>query len=158
VSCGDSHGYHFALFRRHRRWRKGYASHILLLKECRYVKQAGLERLAPDIPFADYGTVKAILKLNAAGRRYLIKDRSSISKGVDVLNAVSDEIDACSYTCSKIQGCVTEGPPRPRQVVDDRLPILTNPGIKASTLTSRKQPWSPRSIQGGLLAFPQRVK
>jgi hypothetical protein len=36
VSCGDSHG----LFRRHRRWRKGDASHILLLQECRYVKQA----------------------------------------------------------------------------------------------------------------------
>jgi hypothetical protein len=34
-----------------------------------------------------------ILLLNAAGRRYLIKDGSSISKGVDVLSAVSDEID-----------------------------------------------------------------
>jgi hypothetical protein len=47
----------------------------------------------PDIPCADDGTVKAILRLNAAGRRYLIKDGSSISKGVDVLSAVSDEID-----------------------------------------------------------------
>jgi hypothetical protein len=47
----------------------------------------------PDIPCADFGTVKAILRLNAAGRRYLIKDGSSISKGVDVLSVVSDEID-----------------------------------------------------------------
>jgi hypothetical protein len=57
------------------------------------MKNYGLERLVPDIPCADFGTVKAILRLNAAGRRYLIKDGSSISKGVDVLSAVSDEID-----------------------------------------------------------------
>jgi hypothetical protein len=57
------------------------------------MKNYGLERLVPDSPFADNGTVKAIFKLNAAGRRYLIKDGSSISKGVDVLSAVSDEID-----------------------------------------------------------------
>ena len=56
-------------------------------------KNYGLERLVPDIPCADDGTVKAILRLNAAGRRYLIKDGSSISKGVEVLSAVSDEID-----------------------------------------------------------------
>jgi hypothetical protein len=58
------------------------------------MKNYGLERLVPDIPCADDGTVKAILRLNAAGRRYLIKDGSSISKGVDVLSAVSDEIDS----------------------------------------------------------------
>jgi hypothetical protein len=57
------------------------------------MKNYGLERLVPDIPCADDGTVKAILRLNAAGRRYLIKDGSCISKGVDVLSAVSDEID-----------------------------------------------------------------
>jgi hypothetical protein len=57
------------------------------------MKNFGLERLEPDIPCADDGTVKAILRLNRAGRRYLIKDGSSISKGVDVLSAVSDEID-----------------------------------------------------------------
>jgi hypothetical protein len=57
------------------------------------MKNYGLERLVPDIPCADFGTVKAILRLNAAGRRYLIKDGSSISRGVDVLSAVSDEID-----------------------------------------------------------------
>jgi hypothetical protein len=56
-------------------------------------KNYGLERLVPDIPCKDDGTVKAILRLNRAGRRYLIKDGSSISKGVEVLSAVSDKID-----------------------------------------------------------------
>jgi hypothetical protein len=37
--------------------------------------------------------VEAILRLNAAGRRYLAQDGSSISKGVQVLSAVSNEID-----------------------------------------------------------------
>jgi hypothetical protein len=57
------------------------------------MKNYGLERLVPEIPCADDGTVKAILRLNRAGRRYLIKVGSSVSKGVDVLSAVSDEID-----------------------------------------------------------------
>jgi hypothetical protein len=35
----------------------------------------------------------AILRLNAAGRRYLIEGGSSISKGVEVLSAVSNEIN-----------------------------------------------------------------
>jgi hypothetical protein len=35
----------------------------------------------------------AILRLNGAGRRYLIEDGSSISKGVDVLSAVGSDID-----------------------------------------------------------------
>jgi hypothetical protein len=57
------------------------------------MKNYGLERLVPGISSSDDGTVQAILRLNAAGRRYLIKDASSISKGVDVLSAVSNEID-----------------------------------------------------------------
>jgi hypothetical protein len=57
------------------------------------MKNYGLQCLKPAIPCADDGIVKAILRLNRAGRRYLIKDGSSISKGVDVLSAVSDEID-----------------------------------------------------------------
>jgi hypothetical protein len=56
-------------------------------------KNYGLEHLEPNITYADDRTVKAILRLNWAGRRYLIEDGSSISKGVDVLSAVSDEID-----------------------------------------------------------------
>jgi hypothetical protein len=39
------------------------------------------------------GDVGAMLRLNAAGRRYLIEDGSSISKGVEVLCAVSNEIN-----------------------------------------------------------------
>jgi hypothetical protein len=39
------------------------------------------------------GDVGAILRLNEAGRRYLIEDGSSISKGVEVLSSVSDEIN-----------------------------------------------------------------
>jgi hypothetical protein len=35
-----------------------------------------LEHLAPDISCVDDGLVKAILKLNGAGRRYLIEDGS----------------------------------------------------------------------------------
>jgi hypothetical protein len=54
------------------------------------MKNFGLEQL---VPATDDRTVKAIFRLNAAGRQYLIKDGSSISKGVDVLSAISDEID-----------------------------------------------------------------
>mgnify|MGYP000426576692 CR=1 FL=1 len=57
------------------------------------MKQYGREGLVPEVPCAEDGTGKAILRLNGAGRQYLIKDGSSISKGVDVLSAVSDEID-----------------------------------------------------------------
>jgi hypothetical protein len=57
------------------------------------MKNYGLERLAPKIRCADDETVKAILKLNRAGRRYLIKDGSSVSKGVEVLIAVNDDIN-----------------------------------------------------------------
>jgi hypothetical protein len=48
-------------------------------------------KMLPDIRPA--GDVGAILRLNAAGRRYLIQDGSSISKGVDVLSSVSMDID-----------------------------------------------------------------
>jgi hypothetical protein len=59
-------------------------------------KDYGLEHLEPEIRCADYSldpTVKAILRLNGAGRRYLIEDGSSVSKGVDVLSAVNDDIN-----------------------------------------------------------------
>jgi hypothetical protein len=57
------------------------------------MKNFGLEHVVPDIPCIDDRTIRAILRLNGAGRRYLIKDGSSISKGVKVLSAISDEID-----------------------------------------------------------------
>jgi hypothetical protein len=58
------------------------------------MKNYGLEHLVPDICcLADDRAVKAIFRLNSVGRRYLIEDGSSISKGVDVLSAVSDDIN-----------------------------------------------------------------
>jgi hypothetical protein len=53
----------------------------------------GLQRLVPSMSCADDRKIRAILRLNGAGRRYLIEDESSISKGVDVLSAVSDDIN-----------------------------------------------------------------
>jgi hypothetical protein len=51
-----------------------------------------LERL-PDIDQKDLsGDLGAILRLNEAGRRYLIEDGSSISKGVEVLSRVNIDI------------------------------------------------------------------
>jgi hypothetical protein len=90
------------------------------------MKNYGLERLSPAIPCADDGTVKAILRLNRAGRRYLIKDGSSISKGVDVLSAVSDEID-CVFLhllenpslCDRRSAETTTGRRRPSANLDD---------------------------------------
>jgi hypothetical protein len=56
-------------------------------------KNYGLERL-PDINENDLaGDVGAILRLNGAGRRYLIEDGSSISKGVEVLIGVNNDIN-----------------------------------------------------------------
>jgi hypothetical protein len=49
--------------------------------------------LVPDIPCADDRTVQAIMRLNRVGRWYLIKDGYSISKGINVLSAVTYEID-----------------------------------------------------------------
>jgi hypothetical protein len=39
------------------------------------------------------GDIGAILQLNAAGRRYLIEHGSSVSKGVDVLSRVNNDIN-----------------------------------------------------------------
>jgi hypothetical protein len=48
----------------------------------------------PDIDLVnEAGDVSAILRLNEAGRRYLIEDGSSISKGVEVLSSLNDEIN-----------------------------------------------------------------
>jgi hypothetical protein len=42
--------------------------------------------------------VRAILRLNEVGRRYLVLDESSISKGVEVLSRVNDDIN-----CGKLR-------------------------------------------------------
>jgi hypothetical protein len=46
---------------------------------------------------------------NRAGRFGLIKDGSSISKGVDVLSAVSDEIDCVFLHLLENQTCGQKG-------------------------------------------------
>jgi hypothetical protein len=55
-------------------------------------KNYGLE----DFPGLRHGPgdIRSILKLNRAGRRYLVQDGSSISKGVDVLSRVSNDINS----------------------------------------------------------------
>jgi hypothetical protein len=56
-------------------------------------KNYALESL-PDIDLDnDAGDVGAMLRLNVAGRRYLIGDGSSISKGVEVLSRVNNDIN-----------------------------------------------------------------
>jgi hypothetical protein len=40
------------------------------------------------------GDIRSIFELNRAGRRYLVQDGSSISKGVDVLSRVNDDINS----------------------------------------------------------------
>jgi hypothetical protein len=57
------------------------------------MKNYGLECFVPEIRCAQDRTIKAIFRLNSAGRRYLIEDESSISKGVDVLSVVNDDIN-----------------------------------------------------------------
>jgi hypothetical protein len=56
-------------------------------------KNYSLERL-PNTNFRNLERdVDAYLRLNEAGRRYLIEDGSSVSKGVEVLSVVSNEIN-----------------------------------------------------------------
>jgi hypothetical protein len=57
-------------------------------------KNYTLESL-PDINLEDEARdVGSILRLNEAGRRYLIEDGSSISKGVEVLSRVRNDINS----------------------------------------------------------------
>jgi hypothetical protein len=51
-----------------------------------------LWKVLPEIDMENRaGDVRPILRLNAAGRRYLVPDGSSISKGVKVLSSVNDD-------------------------------------------------------------------
>jgi hypothetical protein len=87
-------------------------------------KNFGLERLVPDIRCTDDRTVKAIFRLNGAGRRYLIEDGSSISKGVNVLSAVSDDINCVFLHLLENPGLCN------RRAIEtttiSRLPVTTN--------------------------------
>jgi hypothetical protein len=60
-------------------------------------KNYGLERLryTPDWDghMGDLQDLEAILRLNRVGRRYLAGDGHSIVRGVDVLSAVSDDLN-----------------------------------------------------------------
>jgi hypothetical protein len=47
------------------------------------------------------GDVGATLRLKGAGRRYLVQDGSSISKGVDVLSRVNDDINCVFFHLSE---------------------------------------------------------
>jgi hypothetical protein len=55
-------------------------------------KNYGLEEI-PGLPHGA-GDIHSILKLNRAGRRYLVQDGSSISKGIGMLSGVSNDIDS----------------------------------------------------------------
>jgi hypothetical protein len=57
-------------------------------------KNYGLESISG---IGGEGDAGAILRLNAAGRRYLIEDGSSVSKGVEVLSAVRDDINCVFF-------------------------------------------------------------
>jgi hypothetical protein len=51
----------------------------------------------PDIEFDPKGDLGVILRLNRAGRRYLVHDEGSVSKGVEVLSAVSDDLNCLMF-------------------------------------------------------------
>ncbi len=55
-------------------------------------KNYGLEAIPGFIYYME--DIRSIFDLNRAGRRYLVQDGSSISKGVDVLSGVSNDINS----------------------------------------------------------------
>jgi hypothetical protein len=59
-----------------------------------------LESLPETDPEKEAGDVGAILRLHGAGRRYLIEERSSISKGVRVLSRVNNDINCVCVLAS----------------------------------------------------------
>jgi hypothetical protein len=60
-------------------------------------KNYKLETL-PDFAANDqFGDLGVILRLNGAGRRYLIQDKGSLSKGVEVLCAVNDDLNCVFF-------------------------------------------------------------
>jgi hypothetical protein len=61
-------------------------------------KNYGLESLDEGLSAQDKtGELGTLLRLNRAGRRYLIQDASSIAQGVEVLVAVRDDIGCLFY-------------------------------------------------------------
>jgi hypothetical protein len=107
------------------------------------MKNYGLECLGPDLSSADDGTFKAILRLNGAGRRYLIEDGSSISKGVDVLSAVNDDINCVFLHLLENPGLCN------RRAVDGTTRSL-RPGTNLDASSSTGE----RSVQGYSIIAP----
>jgi hypothetical protein len=60
-------------------------------------KNYGLENLEDFNGCDKTGELRTILRLNKSGRRYLIQDAGSISKGVEVLVAVRDDLSCLFY-------------------------------------------------------------
>ena len=94
------------------------------------MKNYGLEHFVPDISCADDRTIEDILRLNSAGRRYLIEDESSILKGVDVLSAVNDDIN-CVFLH------LLENPGLCYRMAAETTTSRRRMGLKASSITSR---------------------
>jgi hypothetical protein len=60
-------------------------------------KNYKLESLPDFAATNQLGDLGVILRLNGAGRRYLIQDKSSVSKGLEVLSAVNDDINCVFF-------------------------------------------------------------
>lgn len=117
------------------------------------MKIYGLERLVPDITCADDNiTVKAILRLNGAGRRYLIKEGSSIASGVEILSAVNDNINSMFFhplenqgLCNRRAAETTTTTSRQPGVILDKFPTCTGKRDRAQSQRDkeprRRQAW-----------------
>jgi hypothetical protein len=72
----------------------GEIKHLISLVKKNY----GLENLDKGLPARDTsGELATILRLNQAGRRYLLEDAGSIAKGVEVLVVVRDDLGCLFY-------------------------------------------------------------
>jgi hypothetical protein len=60
-------------------------------------KNFKLESLPDFFANNQFGDLGIILRLNGAGRRYLIQDKGSVSKGVEVLCAVNDDLNCVFF-------------------------------------------------------------
>jgi hypothetical protein len=97
-------------------------------------KNYALEELLDISAVRDVG---AILRLNKAGRRYLVQDGSSISKGVDVLSRVNDDINIVFFHLLENPRLCDRSAVE-RGNADESTGSLTNP-IADSDVGKRKQ-------------------
>jgi hypothetical protein len=85
--------------------RLGYL-YILMLRHV-LLKVRSVIRYSPE---GSVGGLRAILRLNEAGRRYLIQDGSSISKGVEVLSRVNIDINCVFLHLLETRSFATDAP------------------------------------------------